>query len=209
METKKTLKEYDLPYESCIGAYFIPEEICDGLIRYYNFNLKNVLGGETYNEKPILDHSIKHSYDLSIPNTSYHHNDVKEYLWWLDRVIDNFEIKYPHSEKAPRYELTNLFNIQKYPKGGGFKIFHHERSKGLEERIFVFMTYLNTIENGGTEFLHQKLKIPAIKGLTLFWPADWTHTHKGIITNDDEKMIATGWFDAVDVRKWKDEFIKS
>ena len=55
------------------------------------------------------------------------------------------------------------------------------------------MTYLNTIENAGTEFFHQDLKVDAVKGKTLIWPADWTHTHRGIINNEKEKYIFTGW----------------
>jgi hypothetical protein len=55
------------------------------------------------------------------------------------------------------------------------------------------MTYLNTVENGGTEFMYQKLKTPAKKGLTLIWPTDFTHTHRGVINKDKEKYVATGW----------------
>jgi hypothetical protein len=36
------------------------------------------------------------------------------------------------------------------------------------------------------------LKFPAKKGLTLFWPSDWTHTHRGIVSNIKEKYIVTG-----------------
>jgi hypothetical protein len=56
------------------------------------------------------------------------------------------------------------------------------------------MTYLNDVPNGGTEFLYQNIKLPAIKGLTTIWPAYWTHTHKGQISKEHEKYIATGWF---------------
>ena len=34
----------------------------------------------------------------------------------------------------------------------------------------------------------------AEKGKTLIWPADWTHTHCGQVTDKQEKFIATGWF---------------
>ena len=37
------------------------------------------------------------------------------------------------------------------------------------------------------------VKTKAKKGLTVMWPAEWTHTHKGIISPDKEKYIATGW----------------
>jgi hypothetical protein len=56
------------------------------------------------------------------------------------------------------------------------------------------MTYLNDVESGGeTEFLYQNLKIKPQKGLTLIWPTDWTHTHRGIPSMEEEKMIVTGW----------------
>jgi hypothetical protein len=55
------------------------------------------------------------------------------------------------------------------------------------------MTYLNDVDDGGTEFYYQKTIIKAEKGLTLIWPADWTYTHKGQISNTKEKTIITGW----------------
>ena len=61
-------------------------------------------------------------------------------------------------------------------------------------RALVYMTYLNDVSNGGTEFLYQEFKTEARKGLTLIWPAEWTHTHKGIVSPDKEKYIITGWF---------------
>ena len=60
--------------------------------------------------------------------------------------------------------------------------------------MLVFMTYLNDVLDGGTEFKYQKLITKAKKGLTLIWPSDFTHTHKGQISNTSEKYIITGWF---------------
>ena len=68
----------------------------------------------------------------------------------------------------------------------------NEHSSG--NRILVFMTYLNDVKDGGTEFLYQKLTTPAKKGLTLIWPTDFTHTHRGVISQTKEKYIATGWY---------------
>jgi hypothetical protein len=56
------------------------------------------------------------------------------------------------------------------------------------------MTYLNDVFEGGeTEFYYQNIKVNARKGLTLVWPADWTHTHRGLVSNTQEKYIVTGW----------------
>jgi len=60
----------------------------------------------------------------------------------------------------------------------------------------VFMTYLNTVKNGGTYFKYQDYKTEAIEGDTYVWPTEWTHMHSGIVTNET-KYIITGWFNLV------------
>ena len=94
------------------------------------------------------------------------------------------------------FDIDEVYNIQHYEKGEGFYSYHCERMSQMPPQILrslVFMTYLNDVEDGGTEFLYQKCEVKARKGLTLIWPADWTHTHKGIISQTKEKTIITGW----------------
>ena len=62
-------------------------------------------------------------------------------------------------------------------------------------RHLVWMTYLTDNPNGGTEFHFQDLYIPAEKGKTVIWPAEWMYTHKGRVDNENEKMIITGWME--------------
>ena len=57
------------------------------------------------------------------------------------------------------------------------------------------MTYLTDNPNGGTEFLYQKLQVPAEKGKTLIWPAEWMYTHRSQVDEELEKMIVTGWIE--------------
>ena len=33
------------------------------------------------------------------------------------------------------------------------------------------------------------------KGLTVIWPSEWTFTHKGHTTIDEDKYIITGWYE--------------
>ena len=33
------------------------------------------------------------------------------------------------------------------------------------------------------------------KGLTVIWPAIWTHTHKGLPAPKELKYICTGWYE--------------
>jgi len=89
--------------------------------------------------------------------------------------------------------MTESCQIQRYKPGEGCKIWHFERSSKAENRCLVFMTYLNDVPDAGTHFKYQDLTTPAEKGLTLMWPTDFSHTHKGQITKHHEKYIITGW----------------
>ena len=61
-------------------------------------------------------------------------------------------------------------------------------------RHLAFMTYLNDVNEGGeTEFFYQEAKIRPRKGLSLIWPTDWTHTHRGVPAPKEQKTIVTGW----------------
>ena len=66
-------------------------------------------------------------------------------------------------------EIGDAFNIQHYKPGEGYFAEHFERVGNWHyERVLVFMTYLNTVEDGGgTHFRFQNLTQQAKKGLTL------------------------------------------
>lgn len=94
-----------------------------------------------------------------------------------------------------QFQLTT-FNMQRYYPGEGFYGWHCERD-GREEyinRMLVWMIYLNNVEDGGTEFLYQNHRVEAEQGKLLIWPAEWTHTHRGVISNNETKYILTGWY---------------
>ena len=42
------------------------------------------------------------------------------------------------------------------------------------------------------------IKLKPKKGLTVIWPAEWTHTHRGIASMTQDKYIVTGWLCLVD-----------
>ena len=99
------------------------------------------------------------------------------------------------NENVANWGIEQKFNIQKYKPDQAYHHWHSETSC-IEsgKRHLVFMTYLNDVKNGGTEFYYfPDLKIQARKGLTLIWPAGWTHPHRGVVNNELEKYIITGW----------------
>jgi hypothetical protein len=113
---------------------------------------------------------------------------------YLDLCTREYEYKYHQASHMVNYGITELINLQTYKPGGGFKKWHCERA-GISQqtRCLAFMTYLNDVVDGGTEFMYQKIISPAKKGLTMIWPSDWTHTHRGQISQTAKKYIITGW----------------
>ncbi len=197
-DTKKNLKEFDIPYSSFVGGWFIDESICDELVEFFNLNKNIATPGMTFErDKPRTNDDVKESLDLNFNTVNPIPNILNNYLDNLQQTLLLYLKRYRHSNYVERFDAQK-FNIQWYKPGGGFKKWHCERT-GIHDsdRHLVFMTYLNDVPEGGTEFLYQDLKLPAKKGLTVLWPSDWTHTHKGIISKEHEKYIITGWFNYI------------
>jgi len=191
------MKECSFESESpCfISGWFIQESICDEIIDFYRednyFPVSPGLsssGKVNVKQKESLDKSISHiTKDPRLVN----------YFDALSEVIKKYTEKYIWCDITESWTIVENVNIQWYPPNGGFKVFHFERNGKLVSmnRHLVFMTYLNDVTDAGeTEFYYQKLKVQPQKGLTLIWPVDWTHTHRGIPSPTQEKIIITGWY---------------
>ena len=131
---------------------------------------------------------------------------ASSYERWLHTIKDYFK-EYPESDTMQQaFDIHESYNLQWYAKGGGFKSWHHENAGNLLHihRHLVFMTYLNDVTEGGeTEFYHQNVKVKPERGLTLIWPGDWTHTHRGLRSKTQDKYIITGWFHYVTDQDFK------
>ena len=70
----------------------------------------------------------------------------------------------------------------------------HYLSEFMLCRLFVFMVYLNDVEEGGeTEFLYGETKVIPKKGSLVIWPAHWPFTHRGNVPISSDKLILTSW----------------
>jgi hypothetical protein len=178
--------------DTFIRGWYIDTTICDYLLDLYNSpNIIKTVGLSLDPTGPTPD--VKDSIDAVIPPDI---KIIQPYLSELKICLDQYNNIFEYSSGSNGYSIKETINIQHYPIGGGYKRWHCERASSdefIRDRHLVFMTYLNDVDDGGTEFLYQKTIIKAEKGLTLIWPSDWTYTHKGQISNTKEKTIITGW----------------
>ena len=196
------MKEYELDNITQMGAWFMPKKLCNDITKKMNEN--HLLPGIMYNtgNEQVIDKTAKESFEMAV----HHGNNDEPWKTYKSKLYDILKLyikKYPDMDENAEFGLGETYNTQKYPIGGGFKIWHFENDfKSFNyDRCLVFMTYLNDVEDGGTSFKYQGIDMPAKKGLTLIWPAYWTHTHRGIISKTKEKYIVTGWINFINHRK--------
>lgn len=194
------MKRFDLPVANSqpnfIGSWILePVSLCDELVDYFETHQAKQKKGKI---EFGIDLDVKDAVDISIlPNeVNLPGNEIfgdyfqalfdchKDYLsqWeYLATIAENLEI--------------GSFNLQRYFSGQHFKKIHAERtSLNTLHRVLAWMTYLNDVEDGGTTyFSHYDLEVQPQKGLTLIWPAEWTHAHRGDVVNEGSKYIITGW----------------
>jgi len=142
----------------------------------------------------ILEHD-KHKLMSDIVMNRFNHYLSNEYL-------ENF----PHIDEFYHHRLVNdkssypLLQIQKYDKGSGhYNAWHVEQEDlGTSNRLFVFILYLNDVEEGGeTGFLFKEgddfFKVKPKTGTLIIHPASWPFIHKGYMPLSSDKYILTTW----------------
>jgi hypothetical protein len=94
--------------------------------------------------------------------------------------------------------VNPLFNLQRYRPGEGFRRWHCDWTTSDEatepiRRVLAWILYCNTVPDGGTEFHWQDHHVEAEKGTLAIFPAGMSHVHRGRVSHEHTKTIATGW----------------
>ena len=104
---------------------------------------------------------------------------------------------------CPEQELfvNPIFNLQRYAPGEGFKRWHCDWTISDEatepvHRVLAWILYCNDVPEGGTEFHWQDHHEPAERGKLVIFPAGPSHIHRGRVSEEHGKTIATGWINA-------------
>jgi len=175
-----------------IEEYKMDDQLCVDLIKYFHKHKEHQNDGTKQR-----DDNAKISIDCAV-HISSNNKTLFTYFQNLMKCVNEYVEKY---QILSDLHLSYAQNIQYYPPGGGFKSWHCERSNMTAggnftaNRQLAYMTYLNDVsDQGETEFLYQKVKYKPQIGKTLIWPSDFTHYHRGIPSQTQEKYIITGWF---------------
>ena len=177
-----------------IGEYQVSDQAVNELIDYWHSNKANAEDGRVGNGK--LDEKVKKSLEIMIAPEDLANLLYKDELL---KCLKQYTSKYKFADDVEFYGINHRPKIQYYDKGWGFYKWHIENdgNPSVINRHLVFSTYLNDVENGGTEFLYQDCVTKAKKGSTIIFPAGWTHAHPVRRRNDQDKYIITGWFNFI------------
>ena len=178
-----------------IGSWTTDPLLCDEIISYYERNQQKHKIGITSGG---LNKEVKNRKDITLSPKELTRPENEIYNKYFESLFEcykDYNHQWPFLNSIVDHLDIGKFNIGKYLPGQHFKKIHCERSGiGSLHRLLAFMTYLNDVEEGGsTYFNHYDLDIKPKKGLTLLWPAEWTHSHQGKILKSGVKYIITGW----------------
>jgi len=181
--------------DSFIREFKTPIDLCDDIIKYFKKNKKLHVPGKIFNSDigySEVNCKAKVSTDMGVTVKS----GIKifdNYNSFLIKCVHKYVKEFSEMDNLDSFGLTEGYNVQYYKKNEGFKLWHSERGSSTSKRMLVFMTYLNDVPDGGTQFKYYNLTVKAKKGKTLLWPSDFTHTHRSQISKKHSKYIVTGW----------------
>lgn len=177
-----------------IGVYpdGASDDYCDRMIERYKHleSTTSAWRGEDSNEGLQNRKDYSFMFQIEAQDLASETNAI------LNQCLRKYIEDYPSIGMQNYY--SNSIKVQRTPPKGGFHIWHceHGYGEGASMRALTWAIYLNDIPDGEgeTEFLEIGTKVQPKKGLVTFFPAAWTHTHRGNPVYSCDKFIATGWY---------------
>ena len=122
---------------------------------------------------------------------------VYEQVDFINCLVNGFKKyaqEYPFLNDLTEMKVYDGVKVQKYNPNECYSKLHCESMGSNLDRVLAWMIYLNDVTEGGeTEFPSQDKKFQPRCGDVLFWPAHFTHPHRGIVSKTQVKYIVTGW----------------
>ncbi len=194
MRPERKVIKHSKDHETFIREYpnHVPPEFCDMLMAYAD----QLYQGEINNEVT----------GSNLESQKYNRNDW--FFWMTEGTSPSVRntLLSGWSKLATRQYLEEFSQlargdfwmsdakVQITNPGEGFHAWHYDNAGYfVQDREFVFITYLNDVDGGETEFIAQGIRIKPEKGKTVIFPASYTHVHRGNPPLSGRKYIATTW----------------
>ena len=186
------------------------KEYCEDLIKWFEYNNKEGSGGgkKTQSRQEIENGISKTEKDSEIYWLGLHnimlprdHIVLTEFNTMVWKAYAKFKEVYGAGlDQIGLHKLSPSIKIQRYKPTQGYHVWHPEvANQGTAGRILVCLLYLNTVEEGGeTEFLYQKMRVPAVQGTLAMFPTTWTHLHRGNPPLKGNKYVMNTWLEFVE-----------
>lgn len=178
--------KFDTPYT----------DLCNEIVREFEQIIDNSKGSTHY-----MSGAENHKGEANRKDESLLFNTCSEdYHIKIHDVLAEYTPKY--GEMFPSFNMINhtsfVSKVQRTMPKGGFHQWHpeHGPSERTVNRTLAWTLYLNDIPEGEgeTEFLEYGIKVQPKKARLCYFPASWTHTHRGNPVYTTTKYIATGWY---------------
>lgn len=179
----------------------VPKPLCEEFIeifeRLQTINLTHQgVTGSGVNKRAKL------SRDVEISRFSMFQEHLVELNKHMQSAYEKYVEKYWVVNELMAHHETTAWQIQKYSaeERGAYFNFHHEAgNRNSMNRVMTYLIYLNDIDEGGeTEFLYQGLRVKPEAGKIVYFPAYFTHVHRGNpVLSGQDKYILTGWLELV------------
>lgn len=169
---------------------------CQSIIKYFEEHKTEQQRG-TVGSKGEVNRKKKDTWELPGRKFAIQSFIEKALYQGIVQGTNEYMAKYPAIVgHIAKWNVENGYNLQKYNPKCAYWIPHCEHSSLMSSRrMLVWMIYLNTVtDGGGTRFTCYDREVNAVEGRLVIWPASWTHTHHGIVSDNQSKYIATGWY---------------
>tara|TARA_R100000388_G_C7206686_1_gene141451 strand:- start:44 stop:667 length:624 start_codon:yes stop_codon:yes gene_type:complete len=157
-----------------------------------------------------IDLRVKKSDDLLITNYADWAEEDKSFLevvqWSIKEYEEHLQSLIPLIERTTNKNYTHApchsmgggvvtdtgYQLQRTLPGDGYvwhNDFNIQKNNGVRHVTFIF--YLNTVDEGWTQFYNGS-QIAPVQGRVVLFPATWTYVHQGYPPKQT-KYLCTGW----------------
>jgi len=182
--------------ENFIRVYdaMLSDELCAEAIKRFELSQQTFPGLISKNDgQKIIDRSKKQTMELVISDDPAWVDIEQGLQAGYVECVNRYAAEFPHIGRVVGTLFSEPFRFKKYEPGGFFD-WHVDSGGENNSRVVAVQFYFNDVDKGGeTEFMFQKMRVPAVRGRMIVFPTLWTYLHRGAPVHSNPKYICTNY----------------